>query len=112
MIQEMARWPVRKLACSLLVLAASAAQAQLTPEQLIAARRLADLRWSPDGRALAFTVTEAPTGTASARHVWVSTDAVRQYTFSAKSEDNARWSPDGKRLAFLSDRDQARQIYI
>jgi dipeptidyl aminopeptidase/acylaminoacyl peptidase len=103
---------MRKLACSLIIVVGAAAQAQVTPEQLIAVRRLADLRWSPDGRAVALTVTEPPSGTTVSRHVWVSTDAPRQYTYSANSEDHARWSPDGKRLAFLSDRDQARQIYI
>ncbi|HZS60663.1 MAG TPA: S9 family peptidase [Gemmatimonadaceae bacterium] len=96
----------------MILLAAVAAQAQLTPEQLIAVRRVADLRWSPDGHAVSFTVTEPPSGTTPTRHVWLMTDSARQYTYSAKSEDHARWSPDGTRLAFLSDRDQASQIYI
>ncbi len=112
------RLPWRRVVAFGFVLASAApvaravAQTQLTPEQLIAVRRLADLRWSPDARALAFTVTEPPNGITVSRHVWVSTDVPRQYTYSAKSEDHARWSSDGKRLAFLSDRDQATQIYI
>lgn len=103
---------MRTLACSLLMVVGSVAQAQLTPEQLIAVRRLSDLHWSSDGHALAFTVTEPPVGTTPSRHVWVWTDALRQYTSSAKSEDHARWTADGQRLAFISDRDQARNIYI
>ena len=109
------RLPLRRVVALGFVLASAApvaAQTPLTPEQLIAVRRLADLRWSPDARALALTVTEPPNGITVSRHVWVSTDVPRQYTYSAKSEDHARWSNDGKRLAFLSDRDQATQIYI
>lgn len=103
---------MRKLACSLILIVGTAAQGQLTPEQLIAVRRLGELRWSPDAHTLAFTVTEPPSGITVPQHVWVSTDGPHQYTNSAKSENHARWSPDGTRLAFLSDRDQARQIYI
>jgi dipeptidyl aminopeptidase/acylaminoacyl peptidase len=87
----------------------------LTPQQALNLRRIADLRFSPDGTRLAFTVTEPPKGTTIASHIWVmdvATKQVRQYTFSDKSDNSPRWSPDGKFLAFLSNRDEDRQIYL
>jgi len=88
---------------------------QLTPAQMLNVRSISDLRFSPDGEHVAFVLTEPVKGTTRARHIWmldVKTKEVRQFTNSAKNEDSPRWSPDGKRLAFLSNRDDARQIYV
>jgi dipeptidyl aminopeptidase/acylaminoacyl peptidase len=87
----------------------------LTPQQAIAVRRPSDLRWSPDGTRLAFSIDEPPTGAERHTHLWAyepGTGDVRQLTNSAKSEHRPRWSPDGRRLAFLSDRDGPSQIYL
>jgi dipeptidyl aminopeptidase/acylaminoacyl peptidase len=57
---------------------------------------------------------EPAKGERRARHIWVyekQSGAVRQFTFSAKSEFLPRWSPDGKQLAFVSDRDEQQQVY-
>src|SRR5579864_9558835 len=88
---------------------------RLTPEQALNLRRISDLRFSPDGARLAFTVAEPPKGTDNPQHIWimdVATRQVRQYTFSEKIDNSPRWSPDGKFLAFLSNRNESRQIYL
>jgi Tol biopolymer transport system component len=88
---------------------------RLTPEQAIAIRHPGDLRWSPDGKSLAMTVSEPSKGSERLTHIWLystETAAVRQFTFSTKSESNARWSPDSKTLAFLSNRDEEKQIFV
>ena len=92
-----------------------AAAAPLTAEKALEIRDLTDLRYSPDGKRVAFTVREAPRGRSSQRHIWVydTTRAeARQWTFSSKSEYEPRWSPDGKTLAFLSDREEETQIWV
>jgi dipeptidyl aminopeptidase/acylaminoacyl peptidase len=88
---------------------------RLTAEQSLNVRRITDLRFSPDGSRVAFSVTEPPKDTSILTHVWildVATKQARQYTYSEKSENSPRWSPDGKFLAFLSNRDDNRQIYL
>jgi dipeptidyl aminopeptidase/acylaminoacyl peptidase len=86
----------------------------LTPEASLNMRSISDLQFSPDGNRLAFVVTEPAKGERRARHIWLyekRSGAIRQFTYSAKSESLPRWSPDGKQLAFLSDRDDQQQIY-
>ena len=105
-------------AISVISLAAHAAEPEktrLSAEQAIAVRKLKELRWSPDGTRVAFTVAEPPKGTEPRSHIWVfatSAEEPRQFTNSAKSESHPRWSPDSKKLAFLSDREEFQQIYV
>ena len=100
---------------TLAALAQAPAKSRLTPQQAISVRRLRELRWSPDGTRLAFTVTEPPKGADQQKHIWLYTVAsgeLKQFTSSAKTETQPRWSPDAKYLAFLSDRDEFQQIYL
>jgi dipeptidyl aminopeptidase/acylaminoacyl peptidase len=73
------------------------------------------LCFSPDGKLLALEVREPVKGASADSHIWVlnvTSGELRQWTSSAKSENNPHWSPDGRYLAFLSNRDENRQIYL
>src|SRR6266540_1438963 len=103
------------ITAAFLLLIPGASFAQLKPEQTLNRRPISELRFSPDGNRVAFTVSEPPKGANRSRHIWildVRTREVRQFTNSAKSEFAPRWSPDGSHLAFLSDREDANQIYL
>jgi dipeptidyl aminopeptidase/acylaminoacyl peptidase len=87
----------------------------LTPEASLTLRHISDLQFSPDGSRLAFVVTEPPKAEKRPRHIWIyekKSGAVRQFTFSEKTESRPRWSPDGRQLAFLSNRDEEQQVYV
>jgi dipeptidyl aminopeptidase/acylaminoacyl peptidase len=91
------------------------AKKPLTPEIAVTLRSESDLRFSPDGRHVAFVSSEPLQGTERHRHIWVLTIAtreVRQFTHSSKSEFSPRWSPEGTGLAFLSNRGEQTQIYF
>lgn len=99
----------------LLLLSPATSRAQLTPEQAISRKQLADVHVSPDGQRVCFVVSEPPRGSMRSRHLWmlnVRSREVRQFTNSAKSEYSPRWSPDGTKLAFISDREDSPQVYL
>jgi dipeptidyl aminopeptidase/acylaminoacyl peptidase len=89
--------------------------ATFTPELAIAVRRPGDIRLSPNGKRLAFTVTRPPKGATAGQEIWMLDVVTRRhwkFAHSAKSDRMPRWSPDGSRLAFLSDRGERAQVYL
>jgi dipeptidyl aminopeptidase/acylaminoacyl peptidase len=92
----------------------------ITPEDLVSLRIIADANISPDGRRIAFVVSEptAPGKTTRDENIWIvpvdRSEPARQYAASAKNENTPRWSPDGRWLAFISDRsdDNQRQVWV
>ncbi len=73
-------------------------------------------RISPDGRFVAYTVSETNWDDNSFEtQIWMAMPATGeryQLTHAKKSSSAPQWAPDSKRLAFLSDRDGSQQIYV
>jgi dipeptidyl aminopeptidase/acylaminoacyl peptidase len=98
--------------------AVSAQQAKraMTLEDVMSLRVVSDPRISPDGKRVAFVVTQADMKTNFRNSdVWlVPADGgePQQLTLSPKRDDQPRWSTDSRRLAFISDRDGKAQVYV
>jgi dipeptidyl aminopeptidase/acylaminoacyl peptidase/dipeptidase len=89
--------------------------APMRPEDMSHFRTISDPRISPDGRQVAFVVTETHRDTdASDSDIWLLDLAAggsvepRQLTHGPGDDTSPRWSPDGHTLAFLSDREGQR----
>lgn len=88
---------------------------RFTVDDVLKIRRVSDPQVSPDGRLIAYTITD--TDYEANRRVTqiylISSDGgePRQLTNEKQSSTSPRWSPDGKRLAFISNRDGRTQIW-
>jgi dipeptidyl aminopeptidase/acylaminoacyl peptidase len=77
-----------------------------------------DVRVSPGGDLVAFTVTGVDTEANEYRtRVWLApadgSQRPRPFTAGEKRDTVPRWSPDGRELAFVSHRqDQGAEIYV
>jgi dipeptidyl aminopeptidase/acylaminoacyl peptidase len=107
---------------ALLVLSASLATAQapsaprFTVDEMLKLRRVSDPQISPDGRLVAYVVTDVSLEKNSrANHIWLvptSGGAALPVLQSDRAEDTPRWSPDGTKLAFVSTRGSSSQIWV
>ncbi|HWE63052.1 MAG TPA: S9 family peptidase [Chloroflexota bacterium] len=89
----------------------------LNPEDVLAQRSVDDAQVTPDGREVAFVVTEPaeaddrqPTS-----RIWLATRdgrPARPFTGGPHSDKAPRWSPDGHSIAFLSDRAEQKRFGI
>ena len=104
--------------CGHLIFAFATAVIAQTPtlEQSLNLKTAASPRISPDGRFVAYTVSETDWENDSFEaQIWMvmtSTGERYQLTHAKKSSTYPRWAPDSRRLGFISDRDGTRQIYI
>jgi len=107
----------RKLFCILLACVGILAAATVpTIDESLSMKSVGGPQISPDGRYVAYTVTQANWDENDyISQIWLadtSTGTRLQLTAGKKSSGSPRWSPDSKRLAFTSARDGKSQIYI
>jgi len=91
--------------------------AAVESRDLLRFKTIGDVALSPDGSAVAFTVSTIDAQADEYRtRVWLGSAAdgePREFTHGPKKDAAARFSPDGKSIAFLSDRDGDKpQLYV
>ncbi len=85
-----------------------------TIQDLVSLKSPGEVALSPDGRSLAYTVTETNwDDDRYEREIWLArdSDAPFQLTRADRSSFSPKWSPSGATLAFLSDRSGETQLY-
>ncbi len=89
------------------------------PEMQLKVKAVGSPRVSPDGKRIAYTVSEAVTTPEKSEYVtqiWLATVDNKQniqITFGEKSSTNPKWSPDGSWIAFTSNRkDNKNNLYL
>jgi len=104
------------------VLAAAALSAQpasqpFTPDDLVRLKRVSDPQVSPDGRYVAYVMSETDMDADRRRtDIWLldltAKDAApRRLTQNPANDNSPRWSPDGSAIYFLSTRSGSSQVW-
>src|SRR5260370_31577307 len=88
----------------------------VTVEYLFAIKDIGDLRISPDGTRVAYTVTSIDRAkNRYSSSLWIvptQGGEPTELTGSGFSDSTPRWSPDGKKIAFASDRGGKLAIWV
>src|SRR5436305_5392759 len=94
----------------------SAQKRAITIDDYLALKSVDNPQLSPDGKWVAYTVTEQSLkdnrGIARIWRADVSSGQVRQLTAGPGSDRQPRWSPDGRTLAFVSTRESGAQLWV
>ncbi|MBI1872265.1 MAG: S9 family peptidase [Acidobacteria bacterium] len=90
-----------------------AAPGGMTLDDVMALRRIADPRLSPDGSRVVYALSEIDMkANEEAVDLWIvpaSGGSPRRLTWQRRDDTHPRWSADGAQIAFLSDRDSVDQ---
>ena len=88
----------------------------MTVDDYLALKSVGDPQLSPDGKWVAYSVTEnSLKDNRGIARIWladVSSGQVRQLTAGPGSDRQPRWSPDGRTLAFVSTRESGAQLWV
>src|SRR5438128_3215519 len=88
----------------------------MTVDDYLALKSVGDPQLSPDGKWVAYSVTEnSLKDNRGIARIWladVSSGQVRQLTAGPGSDQQPRWSPDGRTLAFVSTRESGPQLWV
>jgi dipeptidyl aminopeptidase/acylaminoacyl peptidase len=89
---------------------------RMTIEDALAIRQIGAPQFSPDGKNVAYTISEWDREeNRRVSHIWlVSADGgpTTKLTTGEKGETSPQWSPDGSNMAFLADRDKGTQVWV
>ncbi len=96
--------------------AGAVGEKRMTIEDALAVKQISAPQFSPDGKRLAYTISEwDKKENRRVTHIsLVSAEGGRstKLTNGDKGESAPQWSPDGTRIAFLADRDKGSQVWI
>src|SRR5437016_6805735 len=99
-----------------LVMSVAAQKRAITIDDYLALKSVGNPQVSPDGKWVAYTVTEQSLkDNRGSTRIWladVASGTSRQLTAGPGSDRQPRWSPDGRTLAFVSTRESGAQLWL